>query len=124
MLFAPKERVYDFFVDPGAFSQWFVVPGFTTPAETVRIDPRPGGEIQAVMVSDTDDTQVPFVVGFGEIVPMEKVILHPGDGECVTIILTAVPGGTELEYVYEGPATGPADVAAADAMLDRMAQQT
>lgn len=30
-LSAPKERVYDFFVDPVAFSHWFVVPGFTTP---------------------------------------------------------------------------------------------
>jgi uncharacterized protein YndB with AHSA1/START domain len=120
-LSAPKERVYDFFVDPVAFSQWFVVPGFTTPADRVRIDARPGGEIHAVMVSDADATQVPFVVGFVELEPMEKVVLHPGEDERVTITLTEVPGGTELAYLYEGPAAGPDDAAAADAMLDRMA---
>jgi len=123
-LSAPKERVYDFFVDPVAFSHWFVVPGFTTPADRVRIDARPGGQIQAVMVSDADATQVPFVVGFGELAPMEKVVLHPGEGERVTIILTEVPEGTEIEYQYEGPATGAADIAATDAMLDLMAAHT
>jgi uncharacterized protein YndB with AHSA1/START domain len=121
---APKERVYDFFVDPVAFSRWFVAPGFATPADRVRIDPRPGGEIRAVMVSDADATQVPFVVGFGDLEPMEKVVLHPGKDERVTIILTEVPEGTELTYLYDGPAAGPADVAAADAMLDRIAEHT
>jgi uncharacterized protein YndB with AHSA1/START domain len=123
-LSAPKERVYEFFVDPVAFSYWFVVPGFTTPADRVHIDARPNGKIQAVMVSDADATQVPFVVGFGDLEPMEKVVLHPSEDERVTIILTEVPEGTELAYLYEGPAAGPADVAAADAMLDRMAEHT
>jgi uncharacterized protein YndB with AHSA1/START domain len=119
-LSAPKERVYEFFVDPAAFSRWFVVPGFTTPADRVSIDARPGGEIRAVMVSDTDATEVPFVVGFGDLEPMERVVLLPGEDERVTITLTEVPAGTELEYRYEGPASGPADAAAADGMLDRI----
>ncbi|MCG5458241.1 SRPBCC domain-containing protein [Micromonospora sp. PSH03] len=119
---ASRDRVYEFFVDPVAFSHWFVVPGFSTPAERVRIDPRPGGEIHAVMVSDADATQVPFVVGFGDLEPAEKVVLHPGEDERVTITLTDVPEGTELAYRYEGPAAEPADVAAADVMLDRIAE--
>jgi hypothetical protein len=76
------------------------------------------------MVSDADATQVPFVIGFGDLEPLEKVILYPGEDERVTIILTEVPLGTELAYLYDGPATGPADVAATDAMLDRMAEHT
>lgn len=76
------------------------------------------------MVSDADTTQVPFVVGFGDLEPMEKVVLYPGEDERVTITLTEIPEGTELAYLYEGPAAGPADVAAADAMLDRMAEHT
>ncbi|GGM48516.1 hypothetical protein GCM10007977_057640 [Dactylosporangium sucinum] len=55
---------------------------------------------------------------------MARVVLHPGEDERVTIILTEVPEGTELTYLYEGPAVGPADVAAAEAMLDRMAEHT
>jgi uncharacterized protein YndB with AHSA1/START domain len=123
-LSAPKERVYDFFIDPIAFSHWFVAPGFTTPADKVRIDPRPGGEIQAVMVFNADATQLTFVVGFGDLEPMNKVILHPGKNERVTITLTEIPEGTELTYLYDGPAAGPADIAAADAMLDRIAEHT
>jgi hypothetical protein len=45
-------------------------------------------EIQAVMVSGAD--------GFGDLEPMEKVILHLGEDERVTIILTEVLEGTEF----------------------------
>jgi uncharacterized protein YndB with AHSA1/START domain len=121
---APRERMYDFFVDPVAFSHWFVVPGFSTPADRVRIDARPGGKIEAVMVSDADASEVPFAVGFGDLEPMERVILHTDENESVTIVLTEVPEGTELTYDYDGPMAGPAEVAAADAMLDRMAEHT
>jgi hypothetical protein len=76
------------------------------------------------MVSDTGATQVPFVVGFGDLEPMAKVVLHPGEGERVTVTLTNVPQGTELAYLYEGPASAPADIAATDAMLDHMAEHT
>lgn len=121
---ASRERVYEFFIDPVAFSQWFVVPGYSTPAERIRIDARPGGRVEAVMVSDTDGTEIPFVVGIDEMEPPATMVLRPGADERVTMTLTDVAGGTEVAYRYEGPSDGPGDAAAASAMLDLMASAT
>jgi hypothetical protein len=36
-------------VEPGKLEQWFVVPGYRTPADRMRVDARPGGRLEAVM---------------------------------------------------------------------------
>lgn len=117
---ASAEEVFRFFVEPAAFAQWFVVPGFRT--ETVAVDARPGGSVRAVMVADDNSTELPFTVGFGDLEPPRRVVLRPGDDEEVTITLSAGPGGTELTYDYTGPAADRSDQAAVDAMLDQIAR--
>jgi uncharacterized protein YndB with AHSA1/START domain len=119
---AAAEEVFRFFVEPDAFSQWFVVPGFRTPRETVRMDARPGGSVEATMVDENGAAEIPFTVRFGDVDPPRRVVLYPAGNEEVTVTLAAVPGGTELRYEYRGPAAGPADVAAVEAMLDRISQ--
>ncbi|GII77051.1 hypothetical protein Sru01_20330 [Sphaerisporangium rufum] len=113
--------MFRFFVEPDAFARWFVVPGFRTPAGTVRVDARPGGGVSATMVSDDGATRLPFTVGFGELDPPRRIVFHPGDGERVIVTLTPSAGGTELVYAYDGPAAGAGDIAAVEAMLDRIA---
>ena len=58
---APPDRVFAAFIDPQRLERWFVVDGFSTPAERIRSTPTPGGGVEAVMVSDADrsasDTQ-------------------------------------------------------------------
>jgi uncharacterized protein YndB with AHSA1/START domain len=117
---ASPQEVFRFFIEPEAFSQWFVVPGFRTPRETIRLDPRTGGSVEATMVAEDGSAAIPFVVRFGEVEPPRRVVMYPGDDEQVTITLSALPDGTDLLYEYEGPAAGPADVAAVQDMLDRI----
>lgn len=116
----PTEKVFRFFVEPAAFSQWFVAPGFRTPAETVRMDARSGGSVQAIMVAEDNSAELPFTVRFGDLEPPHRVVLRPGHEEEVTITLSPTPDGTELTYDYTGPAADPADQAAVDAMLDHI----
>jgi uncharacterized protein YndB with AHSA1/START domain len=118
---APPEQVFRFFVEPEPFSQWFVVPGFRTPSESVRMDARPGGSVEAIMVAD--DTELPFTVQYGDVEPPHRVVLRPGDDEEVTITLSPTRDGTELTYDYTGPAAGPSDQAAVHTMLDHIARQ-
>jgi uncharacterized protein YndB with AHSA1/START domain len=119
---APPEQVFRFFVEPEPFSQWFVVPGFRTPSESIQMDARPGGTIQAVMVADDNNTEVPFTVQYGDVEPPHRVVLRPGDDEEVTITLSPTPDGTELTYNYTGHASGSADQAAVHTMLDEIAR--
>ncbi|WP_432942920.1 SRPBCC family protein [Kribbella sp. CA-253562] len=117
---ATPEQVFRFFVEPEPFSQWFVVPGFRT--ESVQMDARPGRSVQAIMVADDNNTELPFTVQYGDVEPPHRVVLRPGDDEEVTITLSPTPDGTELTYDYTGPAAGPADQSAVDTMLDQIAR--
>lgn len=51
---APREVVYQAFVDPDQIAQWFGPVGFTVPRESVEVDPKPGGYHRLVMVSSAD----------------------------------------------------------------------
>jgi uncharacterized protein YndB with AHSA1/START domain len=117
---APPEQVFRFFVEPEPFSQWFVVPGFRTPSESVQMDARTGGSVQAIMVAD--DTELPFTIQYGDVEPPHRVVLRPGGDEEVTIALSPTREGTELTYDYTGPAAGTADQDAVHTMLDHIAR--
>lgn len=51
---APRELVYQAFVDPDQVAQWFGPVGFSVPRDTVDIDARVGGYQRFTMVSDDD----------------------------------------------------------------------
>jgi len=63
------ERVYAAFVEPAKLEQWFVVPGYRTPADRMRVDARPGGRFDAVMVADVDGSEIPFGFEYGDLAP-------------------------------------------------------
>ncbi|ONI68283.1 hypothetical protein BWI15_35280 [Kribbella sp. ALI-6-A] len=119
---ATPEQVFRFFVEPEPFSQWFVVPGFRTPSESVQMDARTGGSVKATMVADDNESELPFTVQYGDVEPPHRVVLRPGGDEEVTITLSPTPDGTELIYAYTGPAAAPTDQAAVNTMLDEIAR--
>ena len=51
---APRELVYQAFVDPDQLAQWLAPVGFSVPRDTVDIDARAGGYQRFSMVSDED----------------------------------------------------------------------
>jgi uncharacterized protein YndB with AHSA1/START domain len=117
---APVSDVFACFVEPKGFAAWFVVPGFSTPAERVVMDPRPGGHVAAVMVPHDSGDEVPFTLTYLDVDAARSVRLRVGEGETVTLQVTPVSGGTDLSYTYSGPETTDGAVEAAELMLDHL----
>jgi uncharacterized protein YndB with AHSA1/START domain len=122
---ATATRVHRAFVEPAKLEQWFVVPGYRTPAERMRVNAEPGGRMDAVMVADADGSEIPFGFTYAEVDPPHRVVLRFEEPrEQVTVTLTEVdPGSVDLVYeLVSWPP--PSDVAGSRAgvedMLDRM----
>jgi uncharacterized protein YndB with AHSA1/START domain len=107
---APAGRVYAAFVEPGKLAQWFVVDGYHTPADRIRVDATAGGRMEAVMVSDADGSEIPFGFEYAEVDPPRRIVLRFDDPpERVTVtLIDAGHGGVELVYDFVSP-SGPAD---------------
>ena len=74
---APRELVYQAFVDPDQFGQWFGPAGFSVPYETVQSDVRPGGFQRFVLVSEADPSRrTPVEVALREVVEDELLVAH------------------------------------------------
>jgi uncharacterized protein YndB with AHSA1/START domain/heme-degrading monooxygenase HmoA len=104
VLAGDRGRVFAHFIEPGAFSRWFVVDGYTTPANRVTLDPRPGGTINAVMVPEQGGPEIPFAAAYGALDPPHMVQFAFTDPtELVTITLVDLgQEGTQLTYRNQG----------------------
>jgi len=54
---APRELIFSIFMNPEQFARIWGPPGTHTPVETVVIEPRAGGRLEAVMVADDGSGQ-------------------------------------------------------------------
>ena len=100
---APREVVWKAWTEPDQFANWFGSPPYTTPAETVSMDVRPGGRWSAKMVSDEDGSELPFSGEYREVVEPERLVLtfddpnDPGANvEVLTITFTDLGDRTEV----------------------------
>ena len=119
---ADAERVYAAFVEPAKLEQWFVVDGFHTPADRMRVDARPGGRMEAVMVGDADGTEIPFGFEYAELEPPHRLVLR-FDEPAEVVPLTIRDDGDAVELGYEflrTPAPSAQEAAAAQAGADDM----
>src|SRR4051812_49664805 len=73
---APAPRVYAAFVEPDKLAQWFVVDGYHTPADRIRVDARTGGRLEAVMIADADGSEIPFGFEYAEVDPPHRLVLR------------------------------------------------
>jgi len=72
---APRELVYQAFVDPDQLSEWFGPVGWLVPRDTVEVDARPGGYQRFVMVNAQDPSQrSPVDATFTEVIPNELLV--------------------------------------------------
>jgi uncharacterized protein YndB with AHSA1/START domain/DNA-binding transcriptional ArsR family regulator len=106
---APRERVFNAFLDADAMAKWLPPNGYT--AHVYRLEPKVGGAYR-MSFSSLDKKDTHFFGGkFLEIKPYER--LHYTDnfesddpamqGEItVTVTFKDVPGGTEVKIVQEG----------------------
>lgn len=58
LIHAPRERVFDAWINPLKLAQWWGPHGFTNPR--CEIDPRPGGKIYIEMIRSSDGKMFPL----------------------------------------------------------------
>jgi uncharacterized protein YndB with AHSA1/START domain len=72
---APRELVFDAWIEPRHLAQWWGPKGFTNP--TCNVDVRPGGKIEIVMRAP-NGTDYPMGGEYREIVPPERLVYTSG----------------------------------------------
>ena len=107
VLRAPPERVYRAFLDADAMVKWLPPNGFT--GKVQHVDARPGGSYKMSFTNFTTGSSHSFGGQYVELVPHERIRYTdrfddpnlPGAMN-VTISLTKVSCGTELNVTQEG----------------------
>ena len=96
---APRELVFRCMLEPEHLTHFWGPAGVSTPRETIKIDARPGGLFETVMVNDSDGTRYPTRAVYVEIVAPERIVWTEPDSGVTTTSTFRDLGGerTELE---------------------------
>jgi uncharacterized protein YndB with AHSA1/START domain len=107
---APRERVFQHFVDPDLVAQWWGPNGFHTPREKLEIEPREGGRHHKVMVLDSPAIASGMGVPVGMEFPDSSRVVEIKPPELLVLSSEPQPemGLTErtitrIEFHAEGP---------------------
>jgi uncharacterized protein YndB with AHSA1/START domain len=107
---APRERVFQAFVDPELVARWWGPDGFHTPRERLVIEPQADGRHHKVMVLDSAEIAAGMGVAVGAEFPDTARVLEIRAPEL--LVLTSEPQPeiglvertiTRIEFHEEGP---------------------
>lgn len=94
---APRELVFRCLIEPEHLAHFWGPAGVSTPLETIRVDPRPGGVFETVMVNDSDGSRYPTRAVFVEVTEPERLVwTEPDNGVTTTSTFTDI-GGSRTE---------------------------
>lgn len=105
---APRERIYNAFLDPDQLAKWMPPSGYTGRID--RLEPHIGGSWHGSFTSIDKKESHSFGGKYLELVPHERIVHtdrfdtdHPGmkDEMKVTVTLEEVPEGTRVTIVQE-----------------------
>ena len=101
---APVTTVWDAYITPEVFHQWFSPEGLSIPLESVVIEPFVGGRFECVMVFDDTGVESPNIGTVLEIEPPHKIVGGEliGDGFRSTWSLSDEGDGTLITVVQVG----------------------
>ncbi len=105
---APRQLVFECMTTPEHLTHFWGPVGVSTPLANIKVDLRPGGVFETIMVNDADGAEYPMRGVFVEVVPPERLSWTEadveggmttsitfndlGDGRCETIaVQTKVP---------------------------------
>ena len=107
---APREMVYQAFVDPDQLSQWFGPVGWSVPRDTVDINAQVGGYQRITMVNDDDPTMTSPASGTlievveNELLVAQEVVDTPDGSLTMTLRLEFHDEGGKTRLVLrQGP---------------------
>jgi uncharacterized protein YndB with AHSA1/START domain len=96
---APRELVFSCMIDPDHLAHFWGPEGTTAPREHIKVDPRPGGVFETLMVNDADGSAYPTRAVYDEVRPPELLAwTEPHSGMEVTARFVALgPLRTEVQ---------------------------
>jgi uncharacterized protein YndB with AHSA1/START domain len=71
---APRDLVFRCMIEPEHLTHFWGPTGVSTPIGNIKIDPRPGGVFETVMVNDADGSEYPSRGVFTEVVEPERLV--------------------------------------------------
>ena len=94
---APRELVFRCMIEPERLTHFWGPAGVSTPLEGIRVDARPGGVFETVMVSDADGSQYVMRAVYVEVVEPERLVWTEADTGVTTTSTFTDLGGTRTE---------------------------
>jgi uncharacterized protein YndB with AHSA1/START domain len=71
---APRELIFRCMIEPEHLTHFWGPVGVSTPLENIKVDARPGGVFETIMVNDADGSQYPTRAVFVEITEPERLV--------------------------------------------------
>lgn len=123
---APRELVFRCLIEPEHLTHFWGPTGVSTPIETIKIDARPGGVFETVMVNDADGNTYPLRSIFVEVdEPKRLVWTEPASGLTTTSTLIDLDGSRTEVRIHQTNVPAPLRTPEAQAgfvtSLDRFA---
>lgn len=123
---APRELVFRCMIEPEHLTHFWGPAGVSAPLENIKVDARPGGVFETVMVNDADGSRYPIRAVYVEVVEPEKLVwTEPGTGMTTTSTFSDLGGSrTEVRIRQTNvpeAARGPEAQAGFATSLDRFA---
>jgi uncharacterized protein YndB with AHSA1/START domain len=94
---APRELVFRCMLEPERLTHFWGPAGVSTPLETIKVDARPGGVFETVMVNDSDGSRYPTRAAYVEIVAPERIVWTEPDSGVTTTSTFRDLGGERTE---------------------------
>jgi uncharacterized protein YndB with AHSA1/START domain len=91
---APRELVWDAWTQPAQLARWWGRRGWSTPAEHITIDLRPGGAFALTSFSDESGRAMTLSAVYREVVAPERLAWESDDGRTATVTFTDLGDGT------------------------------
>jgi uncharacterized protein YndB with AHSA1/START domain len=99
---APRELVFRCLIEPEHLTHFWGPAGTSAPLAQIKVDPRPGGVFETVMISDADGSQYPTRAVYVEVTEPERLAwTETHSGMTVTATFTDLGGGRTEVHIHQ-----------------------
>lgn len=99
---APRPLVFRCMIEPEHLTHFWGPEGTSAPLERIRVDPRPGGVFETVMVSDSGTSEYPTRATYLEVTEPERLVwTEAHSGMTVTATFTDLGDGRTEVHIHQ-----------------------
>jgi uncharacterized protein YndB with AHSA1/START domain len=99
---APRQLVFRCMISPEHLTHFWGPTGTSAPVERIRVDPRPGGIFETVMVNNADGSEYPTRATYLEVVEPERLVwTEAHSGMTVTATFTDVGADRTEVHIHQ-----------------------